>query len=78
MPEVGEELCDHDPEYDHVIRLHILEGYADAGLAVKLLKRQSIFLDFIFSKTTSKVVFGEDIEKISQEEQCWEPCFGLD
>ncbi len=41
MPEVCEELCDHDPEDDHVIRLHVLKGHADASLAVQLLKHQS-------------------------------------
>jgi hypothetical protein len=44
MPEVGEELCDHDPEDDHVVRFHVLEGHPDASLAVQLLKHQSIFL----------------------------------
>jgi hypothetical protein len=54
MPEVGEELCDHDPEDDHVIRLHILEGYADAGLAVQLLKHQSILFSFFFEDDSKR------------------------
>jgi hypothetical protein len=45
MPEVCKELCDHDPEDDHVIRLHILEGHANASLAVQLLKHP--FLIFL-------------------------------
>ncbi len=54
MPEVCEELCDHDPEDDHVIRLHILEGHADASLAVKLLKHKPIFLKNFFFEDDSE------------------------
>ncbi len=54
MPEVCEELSDHDPEDDHVIRLHVLKGHADASLAVQLLNILSHYLKEYFFEDDSE------------------------